>query len=151
MILIYHFDYIAVQVTLGLTCIRGIFSSRIYVVDSRRNSVSTYFGKRDMIITPLVVDTSLVLGHWGLKLLADFSAISACSTSSFHVWALTVSIRTFTLSRKLCWHIWRNMGNSMSARHMREIAEPLKYSRMNYPPFWTVKRSLSMVTSVSSS
>ena len=34
-----------VHVTLGLACIRGVFSSRIYVADSRHDSVSMYFGK----------------------------------------------------------------------------------------------------------
>jgi len=38
-----------VQVILGLACMRGVFSSRIYVADSRRDSVSTYFGKRGVI------------------------------------------------------------------------------------------------------
>ena len=37
-----------VQVTLCLACIRGVFFSRIYVVDSRRDSVFTYFGKWGM-------------------------------------------------------------------------------------------------------
>jgi len=27
-----------------LACIRGVFSSHIYVTDSRRDSISTYFG-----------------------------------------------------------------------------------------------------------
>ena len=30
---------------------RRVFSSRIYVFDSRRDTISTYFGKRDVTIT----------------------------------------------------------------------------------------------------
>ena len=37
--------YTLFQVTLSLACIRGVFSSRIYVTDSRRDSVFTYFGR----------------------------------------------------------------------------------------------------------
>ena len=40
-----------VQVTLGLAYMRGVFFSRIYVADSRRDSVFTYFGKQDVIKT----------------------------------------------------------------------------------------------------
>ena len=39
-----------IQVTLGLACIRGVVSSRVYVADSRRDSVFTYFGKRGVTI-----------------------------------------------------------------------------------------------------
>jgi len=46
-IMIYYSIFLyLVQVNLGLACIRGVFSSRIYVADSRRVSVFTYFGKR---------------------------------------------------------------------------------------------------------
>ena len=41
-----------VQITLGSACIRGVFFSRIYVADSRRDYVFTYFRKRD--VTPLI-------------------------------------------------------------------------------------------------
>ena len=37
-----------VQVTFGLACIRGVFSSRIFIAGSRRDSVSEYFGKQDL-------------------------------------------------------------------------------------------------------
>ena len=47
-ILIYGLDLYLVQVTLGLACMRGVFSSRIYVADSRRDSVFMYFEKRDV-------------------------------------------------------------------------------------------------------
>ena len=40
--------YSLFRLLLGLACIRWVFSSRIYVADSRRDSVSTYFGKRGM-------------------------------------------------------------------------------------------------------
>ena len=46
----YGSDLQLVQVTLGLASIRGVFSSRIYVADSRRDSVSTYFGKRGVTL-----------------------------------------------------------------------------------------------------
>jgi len=45
-ILIHHSDYIACSITLGLACIRGVSSSRIYITNSHHDSVSTYFGKR---------------------------------------------------------------------------------------------------------
>jgi len=45
-ILIHHSDYIACSGYFRLSSVDGVFSSRIYVVDSRRDSVSTYFGKR---------------------------------------------------------------------------------------------------------
>jgi len=47
-VIMIHFNrfILLVQVTLGLACIRGVFSSRIYITDSRRDSVSTYFGKQ---------------------------------------------------------------------------------------------------------
>ena len=38
------------QVILSLECMRGVFSSRIYVVDSRRDSVFMYIGKRGVTI-----------------------------------------------------------------------------------------------------
>jgi len=38
------------RVTLELACIRGVFSSRIYVIDSRRDSISAYFGKQGVIV-----------------------------------------------------------------------------------------------------
>ena len=44
----YGSDLYLVQITLDLACIRGTFSSRIYVADSYRNSVFTYFKKRDV-------------------------------------------------------------------------------------------------------
>jgi len=85
----------------------------------------------------------LVLG--GSNFLADFSAISACSTSSFHVWALTTPIRIFTLSRKLCRHISSNMCNDMPTGHIRERLWNLSmYSHTDSPPFWTIERSLPM-------
>jgi len=37
-----------VQVALGLACIHGVFFSCIYVTDSRRNFIFTYFGKWGM-------------------------------------------------------------------------------------------------------
>jgi len=36
------------------TCIRGVFSSHIYVADSRRDSVSTYSGKRSVTYLQLI-------------------------------------------------------------------------------------------------
>ena len=47
----YSSDLYLVQVNLGLACIRGVFTSRIYVADSRRDFVSTYFGKRGVTNT----------------------------------------------------------------------------------------------------
>jgi len=44
-------DHILAQVILGLACIRGVFSSRIYVADSHRILALTYFGKRGMTIS----------------------------------------------------------------------------------------------------
>ena len=38
------------QVTLDLACIRGVFSSCIYIADSRHHSVFIYFGKRNVTI-----------------------------------------------------------------------------------------------------
>jgi len=38
-----------IQVTLGLAHMSGVLSSRIYIADSRRDSVPTYFGKRGVI------------------------------------------------------------------------------------------------------
>ena len=43
---------------------------------------------------PLLFIPCLPLGVDGLNFLADFSAISARSTSSFQVWALTTPIRS---------------------------------------------------------
>ena len=40
------FRFIACSGHLGLACMRGVFSSRIYIADSRRDSVFTYFEKR---------------------------------------------------------------------------------------------------------
>jgi len=52
----YYSDFIAfvddlyslLRLHLGLACIRGVFSSRIYIADSRHISVFTYFGERGM-------------------------------------------------------------------------------------------------------
>ena len=40
---------------------RGVFSSRIYIADFRRDSVSTYFGKRCVTVTILIHLHSLLL------------------------------------------------------------------------------------------
>ena len=101
---------------------------------------------------PLVLTPHLFLGTEGSNFLADFSAISACSTSSFHIWALTAPIRISTSSRKLCWQVWSSIGNDMPARHIRERLQNLSiYSRTGSFLFWIVERSLSIVTAVSSS
>ena len=42
----YGSDLYLVHVTLGLACIREVFSSRIYVADLRRDSIFAYFEKR---------------------------------------------------------------------------------------------------------
>ena len=38
--------YSLIRLHLGLACIRGVFSLRIYVADSRRDPIPAYFGKR---------------------------------------------------------------------------------------------------------
>ena len=42
------------------------------------------------------------------------------SISSFHAWALTAPLRTFTLSKNLCYHVWSNMDKGMPVGNMRE-------------------------------
>ena len=46
--ILYSLDLYLVQITLGLAYICGVFPSHIYIADSRRDSVSMYFGKRGM-------------------------------------------------------------------------------------------------------
>ena len=46
MILIYHSDYMLVQITLGLAYRRDVFFSRIYKADSHHDFVFTYFRKQ---------------------------------------------------------------------------------------------------------
>ena len=86
------------------------------------SSSSIYFqclciGRFSRVIN-FAIDFPLAFG--GLKLFSWFSAISACSISSFQVWALTAPMRTSTLSRKLCLHVWSNIGKGIPAGHMRE-------------------------------
>ena len=78
-----------------------------------------------MSLRPLLFIPHLPLGVDGSNFLDDFSAISACSTSSFQVWALTAPIRISTWSRKLCLHICKSMGNASCWAHQRQVFEPL--------------------------
>ena len=123
------------------------------VPDSPMAMVSFHFDWEDWAASrPLVLTPHLFLGTKGSNFLADFLDISASSTSSFHVWALTAPIRVSILSKKLCWHVWSNMSNGMPAGYMSERLQNLSmYFRTDSHPFWTVERSLSIVTSVSSS
>jgi len=123
------------------------------VPDSSTAMVSFPFDWEDWAASrPLVLTPHLFLGTEGLNFLADYSAISTCSISSFYVQALRAPIWTSILSKKLCRHVWSNMGNGMPAEHRSERLRNLSmYSHTNSPPFLTVERSLFIVTSISSS
>jgi len=43
------------KLILGLACIRGVFSSRIYVANSHRDSIFTYFDKRSVTLRDFIM------------------------------------------------------------------------------------------------
>jgi len=73
-----------------------------------------------MSLRPLLFVPYLPLGVDGPNFLADFSAISACSTNSFQIWALTAPMQTSTWSKKLCLHVCKSMGNGILAEHIKD-------------------------------
>jgi len=60
----HHSDYIAYSGYFKLSMYTWIFFSRIYVIDSRRVSVSTYFGKRSVTGFFFVLEPSSTFDFW---------------------------------------------------------------------------------------
>jgi len=77
-------------------------------------------GRLLYLAAPFIIYTPFAFGGRWFKLFNRFSAISACSTSSFQVWAFTAPIWISNWSRKLCLHVCNSIGSGILAGHIRD-------------------------------